>query len=56
MTLTTHELTDLISLTLLSYLRKERGETLKGDEAIDLVKWVRSQDLDYLLDNLRWED
>lgn len=56
MTLTTSELRDVVALTLLAYLREERGETLHADESVNLVNWVDSQDFEFRLETLRWDD
>ena len=56
MTLTTSELRDLVAITLLTYLREERGETPHADECVKLINWVDAQDFEFRLETLRWDD
>lgn len=55
MTLTTTELKDIVSSTLIRYLVNEAGITLDADKACDLVKWVGSHDFEFILEEMREE-
>ena len=52
MTLTTSELRDMVSSTIISYLAEVRGD-ITVDECVNLVKWVDSHDFETCLEVMR---
>lgn len=51
MTLTTTELRDMVTLTIMAYLA-DHGE-MSVDKAVDLVNWVDTQNFEFRLETLR---
>ena len=55
MTLTTTELKDIVSTTLIRYLVNEEHVDFDVDKACHLVKWVDSHDFEWILEEMREE-
>ena len=53
MTLTTSELRDMVSMTILSFLDQVEGRRLSVDESVALVKWAESHDFEETLEVVR---
>ena len=55
MTLTTTELKDIVSTTLIRYLVNEEHVDFDVDKACHLVKWVDAHDFEGILEEMREE-
>lgn len=57
MTLTINELKDMVSMTMIAYLRESEGNcAIEVERLCDLVKWVDSHDFEQTLEVIREED
>lgn len=55
MTLTTQELKDIVSSSLIRYLVNEERVDFDADKSCRLVEWVDSHDFEWILEEMRME-